>query len=146
MFEDPGSEMGNASFEGVGGIPYQLHSNRELELESKVSELEFQLNKLRDEKKELENNLVASEEFGLSLTSELEDSHKRLSISTNIMKDETMKENSELARQLEVQCCKLQHDVHLLEDELRLKDERLEDNEVGSNLYCLSLYKVFLRF
>jgi len=130
VFEDNGPEIGNVSFEGIGGISYQLHSNREYELQSKVSELEFQVAKLREEKKEMERSLVASEEFGLSLTSELEDSHRRLSLSTNTLKDETIKENSELAREWERQCVSLQLKLSLLEEDLRARDERLADNEV----------------
>ena len=107
----------------------------EFELPSKVSELEFLVAKLREEKKELENNLVASEEFGLSLTTELEDSHKRLSLSTNTLKDETIMENSALAKEWERQCTSLQHKLTVLEEELRARDEKLADNEVSLHLF-----------
>ena len=136
MFEDNtgGAEgSGNYSFEGVGGNSYQISSNREFELQNKVSELEFQLSRVREEKKELENNLVVFEETGLSRTSELEEelrSHKRLSLSTNVLKDETLKENGQLVQDLERKCNDLQVQLDILEDDLKTKDERLEDNEV----------------
>ena len=136
MFDDNtgGAEgVGSLSFEGVGGNCYQLSSNREFELENKVSELEFLLARVREEKKELENNLVVTEETGLSRTSELEEelrSHKRLSLSTNVLKDETLKENGQLVQDLEQKCKNLQHQLDILEDDMKTKDERLEDNEV----------------
>merc|ERR1719219_1616306 len=135
-FEDNtgGAEgVGSHSFEGVGGSSYQLSTNREFELQNRVSELEFQLAKVREEKKELENNLVVSEETGLSRTSELEEelrSHKRLSLSTNVLKDETLKENGQLVQDLEQKCNDLQHQLDILEDDMKIKDEKLVDNEV----------------
>ena len=41
--------VGSLSFEGVGGNCYQLSSNREFELQNKVSQLEFLLARLREE-------------------------------------------------------------------------------------------------
>ena len=136
VFEDntEGVEgVGNLSFEGVGGNSYQLRSNREFELQNKVSELEFLLAKVREEKKDLEMNLVVTEETGLSRTSELEEelrSHKRLSLSTNVLRDETLKENGQLVQDLEQKCNHLQQQLEFLEDDVKAKDERLEDNEV----------------
>ena len=117
----------------VGGDSFQLGSNREFELENKVSELEFLLSRVREEKKELERNLVVTEETGLSRTEELEEelrSHKRLSLSTNVMKEETLKESGQLVRDLERKCNNLQLQLDFLEDDIKNKDERLEDNEV----------------
>ena len=135
VFEDTeaGPEPGNLSFEGVGGNSYQLSTNREFDLQNKVSELEFQLAKLKDEKKELESNLVMTEETGHSRTVELEEelrSQKRLSLSTNVLRDETLKENGQLVQDLEQKCNHLQQQLEFLEDDLKAKDERLEDNEV----------------
>ena len=107
--------------------------NREFELENKVSELEFLLSRVREEKKELERNLVVTEETGLSRTEELEEelrSHKRLSLSTNVLKEETLKESGQLVRDLERKCNNLQLQLDFLEDDMKTKDERLEDNEV----------------
>ena len=137
VFEDHSPEPGSLSFEGVGGFSDQLHSNREFELQNKVNELGFQLAKLKEEKKELENSLVASEEFGMSLTTELEDSHKRLSLSANVIKDETLVENSQLVKEWEKQCVNLQNKLRILEEELGSKNEMLVDNEVRHrNLVC----------
>ena len=119
-----------------------LSTNREFELQNKVSELEFLLAKVREEKKELENNLVASEETGLSRTSELEEelrSHKRLSLSTNVLKDETLKENGQLVQDLEQKCRDLQHQLYFLEDDLKAKEERLEDYEVRTHFPLLCI-------
>ena len=145
VFEDntAGAEgLGNLSFEGVGGNSYQISSNREFELQNKISELEFLLARSREEKKELENNLVVTEETGLSRTSELEEelrSHKRLSLSTNVLRDETLKENGQLVQDLEQKCNDLQHQLDILEDDMKIKDDRLEDNEVRI------LYSVFVK-
>ena len=98
-----------------------------------MSKLEFLLTRLREEEKELGNNLVVIEETGLSRTEELEEelrSHKRLSLSTNILKDETLKENDQLVQDLEQKCNNLQLLLDFLEDDVKTKDERLEDNEV----------------
>ena len=143
MFEDNTEGavgVGSLSFEGVGGNCYQLSSNREFELQNKVSELEFLLARAREEKKELENNLVVTEETGLSRTSELEEelrSHKRLSLSTNVLKEETLKENGQLVQDLEQKCSNLQHQLDIFEDDMKIKDERLEDNEVRILQKCL---------
>ena len=145
MFEDNtgGAEgAGSLSFEGVGGNSDFLSTNREFELQNKVSELEFCLAKVREEKKELENNLVVSEETGLSRTSELEEelrSHKRLSLSTNVLKDETLKENGQLVQDLEQKCRDLQHQLYFLEDDLKAKEERLEDYEVRTHFPLLCI-------
>ena len=117
----------------VWGDSFQLGGNREFELENKVSELEFLLSRVREEKKELERNLVVTEETGLSRTEELEEelrSHKRLSLSTNVLKEETLKESGQLVRDLERKCNNLQLQLDFLEDDMKRKDERLEDNEV----------------
>ena len=143
VFEDNSPRPASLSFEGVGGLSDQLHSNREFELQNKVNELEFQLAKLKEEKKELENSLVASEEFGLSLTTELEDSHKRLSLSTNIQKDETLLENSQLAKEWEKQCVSLQNKLRILDEELGSKNEMLEDNEVRPKMFVNKLFDNF---
>ena len=79
------------SIEGFGtmrqGEYESLCSSREVELENQVSELRFQLNKVFEEKKELERSLQASEEHGLNLTTELNLSHKQVA-SLSIMKGE----------------------------------------------------------
>ena len=132
MFEDftEGFERGgNLSFEGVGGDCFQLSTNREFELQNKVSELEFLLARLREEKKELETNLVMTEETGHSRTVELEEelrSQKRLSLSTNVLV-----ENGQLVQDLELKCNNLERQLHFLEDDMKAKDEKLEDNEVS---------------
>ena len=95
-----------------------------------MSKLEFLLSRLREEEKELGNNLVVIEETVLSRTEELEEelrSHKRLSLSTNILKDE---ENGQLVQDLEQRVNNLQLLLDFLEDDVKTKDERLEDNEV----------------
>ena len=136
MFEDntEGFEgVGSLSFEGVGGDCFQLSTNREFELQNKVSELEFLLAKLREEKKELETNLVMSEETGHSRTEELEEelrSQKRFSLSTNVLRVETLKENGQLVQDLEQKCINLQQQLDFLEDDMKDKEEKLEDNEV----------------
>ena len=131
--EDEVFEDNTGGAEEIGSLSYQLGTNREVELQNKVSQLEFLLARLRQEKKELENNLVVTEETGLSRTEELEEeltSHKRLSLSTNVLRDETLKENGQLVQDLEQKCNDLQHQVDILEDDMKIKDERLEDNEV----------------
>ena len=143
MFEDntEGFEgVGSLSFEGVGGDCFQLSTNREFELQNKVSQLEFLLARVRDEKKELEKNLVVTEETGLSRTSELEEElrrNKRCSLSTNVLKEETLKENGQLVQDLEQKCSNLQHQLDIFEDDMKIKDERLEDNEVRILHTCL---------
>ena len=119
------------SIEGFGGACDMIASAREIELEGKISELNYQLGKLRTEKKELEKNLVASEEFGINLTTELEDSHRRLSLSSSMVsKGDKVQDDGKLLREFEQQNCNLQRKVDLLEDELNSKEEKLGDMEV----------------
>ena len=119
------------SYEGFGGECDMIASEREIELEEKVNELNYKLGKLQDEKKELEKNLVASEEFGLSLTTELEDSHRRLSLSSSIVgKGDKVQDDAKLLREFEQQNRNLQRKLDMLEDELQSKEEKLTDIEV----------------
>ena len=115
VFED-------TSFEGVGrgGNSYQLSTNLESELQNKVSQLEFLLTKVREEKKELELSLEVSEE-----TEEELRSHRRLNLSSNVTK-----ENEQLVQELEEKSCNLQLQLDFLENDLKAKEDRLEDNEV----------------
>ena len=55
------------SIEGYGAGDDMAATARELELEAKVEELNHQLCKMKEENREMQKNLVASEEFGLSL-------------------------------------------------------------------------------
>lgn len=115
---------------GVAGCDFAT-SARELELEGKVNELNFQLNKVRDEKRELERNLVASEEFGLSLHSELEDSNRRLSLSTSVLgKPDKTQDDGKLLREFEQKCLNLQSKVDYLEEDVSDKEEKIADLEV----------------
>jgi len=121
------------SIEGYGMGNELVASAREIELEGKVNELNFQLKKVQDEKRNLEKNLIASEEFGLSLTTELEDSNRRLSLSSSILsKGDKCQDgaNYAVAREWEQQCHNLQRRVTFLEDEVTFKDEKLNDLEV----------------
>ena len=115
---------------GVAGCDFAT-SARELELEGKVNELNFQLNRVRDEKRELEKNLVASEEFGLSLHSELEDSNRRLSLSTSVLgKPDKAQDDGKLLREFEQRCLNLQSKVEFLEEEVSDKEDKIADLEV----------------
>ena len=115
---------------GVAGCDF-VTSARELELEGKINELNFQLTKVRDEKKELEKNLLASEEFGLSLTTELEDSNRRLSLSTSVLsKTDKPKDEGKLLREFEQRCLNLQAKVEFLEEEVACKEDKMADLEV----------------
>lgn len=121
------------SIEGYGVAGDLVASAREIELEGKVNELNFQLKKVRDEKRNLEKNLIASEEFGLSLTTELEDSNRRLSLSSSILsKGDKCQDGGKysVAKEWEQECHNLQRKVTFLEDEVTTKDEKLNDLEV----------------
>ena len=120
------------SIEGFGAAGCDfVNSARELELEGKVNELTFQLTKVRDEKRELERNLVASEEFGLSLHSELEDSNRRLSLSTSVLcKNDKAQDDGKLLREFEQKCLNLQSKVEFLEGEVSDKEDKITEHEV----------------
>ena len=132
------------SIEGYGAGNDMAASARELELEGKVEELNYQLNKLKDKNRELETNLVASEEFGLSLTSELEDSHRRLSLSSTMLTktDKQPPDTSNTIREWEQECAKLQRKIIILEDEVLIKETKLGDMEV-LNIYYFSFSIIY---
>ena len=110
VFEDNtgGAEgLGSLSLEVVGRDSFPKSSNREFELENKFSELsEFLLSSVREEKKELERNLV--------------------------VKGETLKENGQVVRDPEEKCIDLQLQLDFLEEDMKTKAEKLEDNVVNN--------------
>merc|ERR1712025_1512598 len=82
------------------------------------------------EKRELERNLMASEEFGLSLHSELEDSNRRLSLSTSVLgKTDKAQDDGKLLREFEQKCLNLQSKVEFLEGEVSDKEDKITDLE-----------------
>lgn len=123
------ADVSYGSIEGLGGVPGC--SSREVELENKVSELRYQLSKLGEEKREVERNLAASEEFGQSLTTELEGSHRQMaSLSTSINKSAKCPEEINQVREVEQQCCNLEQRVQELNKELHEKEDKMADMEV----------------
>lgn len=114
----------------MGGVPGC--SSREVELENEVSELRYQLVRMTEEKKELERNLAASEDLGVSLTTELEGSHRQVaSLSTSINKGEMYYEEVKQAREVNNRCGDLALQVEQLTRDIHMKDNKLVDAEVA---------------
>jgi len=123
-------DISYGSIEGVGGVPGC--SSREVELENEVSELRYQLARLTEEKKQLERHLAASEDLGISLTTELEGSHRQVaSLSTSINKGDMLYEEVKQAREVKDKCGDLTVQVEQLTRELNFKDDKLGDVEVA---------------
>ena len=118
------------SIEGYGAGDDMAATARELELEAKIEELNHQLGKLKDENREMQKNLVASEEFGLSLTTELEDSQRRLSLSSSVLTKDKVPDSSVTAKEWEQKCARLQRKLAIMEDDINIRDSKLEDMEV----------------
>ena len=121
------------SIEGYGAGDDMAATARELELEARIEELNHQLCKLKEENREMQKNLVASEEFGLSLTTELEDSQRRLSLSSSVLTKDKVPDNSVSAKEWEQQCSRLQRKLAILEDDINIRDSKLEDMEVTNH-------------
>ena len=127
---DVSTASSSGTLEGVGGTT--CCASREVELENKVVELSYQVDKLTEDKKELEKNLAESEDFGLnlsSLTAELEGSHRRLSLSlsTSINKGELLFEEAMQVKEVEES---LAQKVECLTRDLRSKEKdvmKMED-------------------
>ena len=130
-------DISYGSIEGVGGVPGC--SSREVELENEVSELRYQLARMTEEKKELERHLAASEDLGISLTTELEGSHRQVaSLSTSINKGDMFFEEVKQAREVKDKCGDLTVQVEQLTRELNMKDDKLGDGTI-----YLMISKVF---
>merc|ERR1719206_595728 len=123
-------DISYGSIEGLGGVPGC--SSREVELENEVSELRYQLARMTEEKKQLERHLAASEDLGISLTTELEGSHRQVaSLSTSINKGDILYEEVKQAREVKDKCGDLTLQVEQLTRELNMKDDKLGDVEVA---------------
>ena len=100
-------------------------SSREVELENQVSELRFQLNKVCEEKKELERSLQVCEEHGLNLTTELNLSHKQVASLTTMKGELDVREQNSVKKQ----CCNSILKVEALQTALEEKDAQHKDTD-----------------
>ena len=116
-------------------------ASREVELDNKVVELNYQVGRLTEDKKELEKLLAESEDFGLNLTclnTELEGNHRRLSLSNSINKGELLLEEALQVREVEQRVAQKVHDLtqELLSKE---KDVKKMESINESNVICVHL-------
>ena len=125
----PLSNVSYGSVEGVGGADDSGCSNREVELENRVSELSYQLARLGEEKLELEKHLAGSEELALNLAAELETSQKVFAnMSNSYHRAEVDSKEAEHAKL--VQEKSIEKTVEEFTKELQEKDDKLLDMEL----------------
>jgi len=130
------SNISFGSIEGIAGETPSNSSSREVELENKISELRYQVSKLQIEKRELERNLAASEDLGVSLTSELVGSQRQMmNLSSSVCKSEMLE--AQQVREAEEKSCSLSKKVDELTRDLNLitrdrneKEDKMSDMEV----------------